>query len=91
MVVALHRGKTLDHVLGRPLRENGHPVVALLSVDGAIVAEAFEKLRGKALVGGLDLLQTDDIGRGLGEPVLDGIEPRLHRIDVPGGDFHAAD
>ena len=42
--------------------EDGDPVVALLAVDGAVVAAFLDLHRRKGLVDGLDFLQQGDIG-----------------------------
>src|ERR1051326_1776510 len=89
VVVAFHRRQTSRDVLGRAFRQDRNAVVALLSVHGAIVAQALERIGWEGIVRGLYFLQADDIGRGLGKPASDGVDPRFDRIDVPGGDLHA--
>jgi hypothetical protein len=57
-------------------------------VYGAIIAEGFERILGKLLVGAFQFLQADDIGRSLLQPAHDGLDAAANRIHVPGGDFH---
>ena len=44
------------------LREDRHAVVGLLADDGEVVAEILDLQPREGIVGGLDLLQQDDIG-----------------------------
>ena len=60
-VVAFRCGQTLDDVLKRTLRKDGDPVVAFLSMGRDVVSETFEDVGRERLVGGLDLLQADDV------------------------------
>src|SRR5690606_20100183 len=87
VVVIVTRQSGPDFV-ERQLRQDGNAVVALLAVDGDIVAKILEDFRGKALVGRLDLLQAGDVGLCFADPARDGVEPRPDRVDVPGGDLH---
>src|SRR5581483_769128 len=89
VVVAVVAGQALAHVLQWRLRQQRHAVVALLAVDGGVVAKAFKGQRRKLLVDALDLLQAGDVRLGLSEPGEDGLKPRVDRVHVPGGDTHA--
>jgi len=51
-------GQARRDVFHRPLGQDGDAVIAFLSVYGAIIAQALERLAGKTFVDGFDLLQT---------------------------------
>src|SRR6185312_5483286 len=62
--------------------EDGDAVVALLPVPDAAVARSFDGGRRKPVIGGLDLLQAGDVGRGLLEPAQQNRQPAVHAVDV---------
>ena len=53
-----------------------------------VVAERLEGQRREGVVGQLGLLQAQDVGLVLGQPLLDPGEAGLQRVHVPGGDAH---
>jgi hypothetical protein len=55
---------------------------------GDVVSERLERLARKLLVGELQLLQADDIGLALSQPVQRELEPGAKSVDVPGGNPH---
>ena len=71
----------------RHARDYRNAVIALLSVEGdVLVAEPFETLARKLVVGARGLLQAKHVRpHGLDE-FRDEIDAQTHRVDVPGGD-----
>jgi len=74
----------------RHLRDDRHAVVHRLAADDdVIVAEPPEKPFRKLGIADLGLLQAEDIGRLLGQELLDDFRARADRIDVPGRDLES--
>ena len=71
-------------------REDGDAVPLPLPVVHRLVAQGLEAQVRERLVGELGLLQAQDVGLGVGEPLLDPLLACLQRVDVPGGDAHPA-
>ena len=91
----LYWGSIRRPAFGRAMRSvarrNRDAVVHPLAMDDdMLIAGGAEQIEGKVVIDDLRLLKTQDVGRGLGQKLLDdgGAEP--HRIDVPRGDFHEA-
>ena len=53
-----------DHVLGRLVRHDGHPVVGLLTRVHDLVSGFVKRVRRKGIVRGLGLLQREHVGLG---------------------------
>ena len=88
VVGTIAAGQARRDVLHRTLGQDGDAVIAFLSVYGAIIAQRLERLARESLIHRLDFLQAQHIGLGLLQPGQRRLQPRLDRIDVPGGDFH---
>ena len=83
-------GQAARHVLDRMLGEQRDAVIGLLPVRLGLVAHRLELEAREGVVDALDLLEPGDVRLGLLHPGQHGVEPRLDRIDVPGGDLHCA-
>ncbi len=68
--------------------QDGDAVPAAVAVMGRLVAERRECHGGESGVGHLRLLQADDVGPRVREPVLELAEAGLQRVDIPGRDAH---
>ena len=75
-------------VVDTDARQDGDAVPLALTVVHRVVAEGRERELREALVGELGLLQAQDVGLGVPEPLLDARQAGLQRVDVPGGDPH---
>ena len=64
-------GEAEERSLDPHLRQDRNAVPLTLPVVDRFVAELGEGESGKRLVGELGLLEADDVGFGLGEPLLD--------------------
>ncbi len=81
----LARESLLRH-LQRLAAEDGDAVPALLAVEHGVVAGPADLLVRELLVGELQLLEADDVGLPLGEPVEHEVEAGAQAVHVPGGD-----
>src|SRR5215211_3664174 len=68
--------------------ENGNPVPGLLAPPYRVVAGIANGFERKLSVGRFQLLQADDIGLGLAQPVQQIGEPLPDIVDVEAGDLH---
>src|SRR5690606_31864435 len=59
-----------------------------LPVPERAVAGVADRCLGKGRVGGLQLLQADDVGGRLGQPFEQPRQPAVDAIDVERGDLH---
>src|SRR5258705_8162750 len=73
---------------GRIAGEDGNAVPGLLAAPNRLVAGALDRGGGEFAIGRLQLLQADDIGRGLAEPRQKIGQPPPDVVDVEAGDFH---
>ena len=88
LLVAVVAGQAAAHVLDRQPRQQRDAVEALLPVGLDAVAHLLDLEARELVVGGLDLLQHDDVGVGVAQPVEQRRQPRLDAVDVEGGDLH---
>ena len=70
-------------------REDGDAVMRALAVPDRAVACVLDRVRRKLVVAGLDLLQADDVGARLVEPLEQPRQPAVDAVDVVGRDFQA--
>src|SRR5262245_9991245 len=89
MIIAVAAWKLCLLLIDRKFRQDGGAVVALLPMEGEIVAERLEFEAREGMVLAFGLLEERHIGRGLLEPVDHGLDPGLDAVNVPGGDEHA--
>src|SRR5688572_22191894 len=78
--------------LGWPLasREDGDTVMRALAVPKRAVARVLEHARRTFLVGSLDLLEADNVGARLLEPLEQPRKAAIDAVDVVGRDLQAA-
>ena len=79
------------HVVDPDARQDGHAVPLALAVVHGVVPERGERQVRERLVRELRLLQAEDVGPCVAQPLLDPLLAGLQRVDVPGGDPHARD
>ena len=65
------------------------PLKPFLPVHQRAIARRLDRVRRKAVVDGLDLLQAGDVGLRFGEPVEQAGQARADAVDVEGRDLHA--
>src|SRR5262249_34480354 len=87
-LVVMEPGKPARDLVELQLRQEGHAIEAFLAVDLDIVAEILEDLARERCILRLDLLETEDVRRGLAHPLHGAVESGADPIDVPSGDFH---
>ena len=68
--------------------ENGDTVPLVVTARCRLVTESGEGHRRKVRVSNLRLLQAQDVGPRVGQPLLHTWEAGLERVHVPGGDPH---
>src|SRR5690606_7231458 len=79
--------------LERQPRDDGHAMIALLTVEGdVLIAESLETLEWELVVRTLRLLQADRVRPRRLDEACEEVDAQPHRIDVPGCDLelHAA-
>lgn len=64
-------------------------MVRALAVPDRTVARFLYRARGTFLVAGLDLLQADDVGCRLVQPLEQPRQPAVYAVDVIGRDLQA--
>ncbi len=69
--------------------EDGHPVIGFLPHHRHLVAKCRETLARHLILGRLELLEEDEIGRLLAQEALEQARPLADRVDVVGGEPHA--
>ena len=82
-------GESRDHVVETDPAQDGHAVPPTLAVVHRLVAQRGEGHRGEGAVGQLRLLQADDVGLAVGQPLLDPLPASVERVHVPGHEAHA--
>ena len=88
MVIRIVARQAAVDLVERKLRQDRDTVEALLAVGLDIVAQRLDLGARELLVDRLDLLQADDVGRALGQPVGEVADAGADAVDVPGDDFH---
>ena len=81
-------GEARHDVVEADPAQDGDAVPPALAVVRGLVARAAKASAGKARVGQLRLLQADDVGLALGQPLLHPLEPGVEGVDVPGREAH---
>ena len=84
-------GEPGDHVVEPDAAEDGDAVPLPLSAVGRVVPERGERHRGEVGVGKLGLLETEHVGLGVRQPLLDARHPLVEGVDVPRRDPHASE
>ena len=88
-------GKTVyvfSDIVQRQAADDGHAVVGFLAEHRTVaVAGVLQGLQRKFFIWDFQLLQTQHIYRVGGQPVEHLRQPHGQRVDVPGGNFHAAE
>ncbi len=76
------------HVVDADPRGDGHPVPLVESAVHHVVAGGEKRHGGELVVGALGLLHGQDVDVGALQPVVDTVDPRADRVDVPRGQPH---
>ena len=82
------RRETGPGLLDPDPRQDGDAVPTAVAVMGGLVAQGRERQGGKSGIGHLRLLQAQDVGLCVAEPLLELAETCLQGVDVPGRDAH---
>jgi hypothetical protein len=90
VIVGVVAGQAAVHLVEAQLRQDGDAVEPLLSQRLDIITQRLDLEPRKPIVLRLDLLQADDVGVGLLQPVQQIVDAGAHAVDVPGHDLHGA-
>ena len=88
MIVFIVAGQTRRDLVEAQLGKHGNAVECLLPVNGDVVAKRFERFPRKRVVDAFGLLQANHVRLALPQPIGEGVDPLVDRIDVPGCNAH---
>jgi hypothetical protein len=88
LLIRLVAGQAADKLLGRPFRQQRHPVIGALSDRFDMIAEPLEFERREIGSRAFRLLQAQDVRLGFFEKCQQMRQPSLDRINVPTGNLH---
>lgn len=78
-----------ERVRDTNLGQDGYPVPSSLAVVHALVAQRRVVVMGELLVRHLRFLHQQDIGAGIGQPLVNPLHTGIEAVDVPGDHTHA--